>query len=136
MKVVLGGQISLGNFVLGGHYFQGDNKNCDTGIVFFLLDRSYAIYSNAQSIEGERGPYILVRWSGPVRRIYTPEAATDSPPGPTERKGKKTFNLAQKAYLNSLFEAGLRSASKSQRPFLEKAAADTGLTISQVVSPA
>ena len=61
------------------------------------------------------------------------EAATDSPPGPTERKGKKTFSLAQKAYLNSLFEAGLRSASKSQRPFLEKAAADTGLTISQVV---
>ena len=36
------------------------------------------------------------------------EAATDSPPGPTERKGKKTFSLAQKAYLNSLFEAGLR----------------------------
>ena len=35
------------------------------------------------------------------------EAATDSPPGPTERKGKKTFSLAQKAYLNSLFEAGL-----------------------------
>ena len=50
--------------------------------------------------------------------------ATDSPPGPTERKGKKTLSLAQKAYLNSLFEAGLRSASKSQRPFLEKAAAD------------
>ena len=43
------------------------------------------------------------------------------PPGPTERKGKKTFSLAKKAYLNSLFEAGLRSASKSQRPFLEKA---------------
>ena len=58
------------------------------------------------------------------------EEATDSPPGLTERKGKK---LAQKAYLNSLFDAGLRSASKSQRPFLEKAAADTGLTISQVV---
>ena len=31
--------------------------------------------------------------------------ATDSPPGPTERKGKKTFSLAQKANLNSLFEA-------------------------------
>ena len=72
MKVVLGGQISLGKFDRGGHYFQGDNKNCDTGIVFFLLDRSYAIYSNAQSIEGVGGPYILVRWSGPVRRIYTP----------------------------------------------------------------
>ena len=53
----------------------------------------------------------------------------------TERKGKKTFSLAQKAYLNSLFEAGLRSASKSQRPFLGKAAADTGLTISQVSKP-
>ena len=58
MKVVLGGQISLGNFVRGGHYFQGDNKNCDTGIVFFLLDWSYAIYSDAQSIEGVRGPLV------------------------------------------------------------------------------
>ena len=40
-----------------------------------------------------------------------------------ERKEKKTFSLAQRA----LFEAGMRSASKSQRPLLEKAAADTGL---------
>ena len=44
-----------------------------------------------------------------------------------ETKRKKTFSLAQRAYLNSLFEAGIRSASKSQRPPLEKAAADTGL---------
>ena len=41
--------------------------------------------------------------------------------------------VCPESLLEFLFEAGLRSASKSQRPFLEKAAADTGLTISQVV---
>ena len=55
MKVVLGGQISLGNFVLGGHYFKGDNKNCDTGIVFFLLDWSYAIYWASEASPTHRG---------------------------------------------------------------------------------
>ena len=50
----------------------------------------------------------------------------DSPPMTIERKGKKTVSLAQRAYLYSLFEASMRSASENQRPqpHLEKVAAD------------
>ena len=32
----------------------------------------YALASNAHSIDGVCSPYILVRWSSPVQRIYTP----------------------------------------------------------------
>ena len=49
----------------------------------------------------------------------------------SNKQGK--FSVAQTAHLNSMFKSGMTSASKRHRPLLEKAAADTGLTIQQVV---
>ena len=48
-------------------------------------------------------------------------------------KQGRNFSVAQTAHLNSMFKSGMTSASKCHRPPLEKAAADTGLTIQQVV---
>ncbi len=45
---------------------------------------------------------------------------------------KRTFSF-QTAHLNTLFKSGMTSAAKRHRPILEKAAADTGLTVQQVV---
>ena len=48
-------------------------------------------------------------------------------------KQGRNFSVAQTAHLKSMFKSGMTSASKRHRPLLEKAAADTGLTIQQVV---
>ena len=47
------------------------------------------------------------------------ECCWNSTPMTIERKGKKTVSLGQRAF----FEAGMRSATKSQRSHLEKVAA-------------
>ena len=45
----------------------------------------------------------------------------------------RIFSVAQTTHLNSLYKSGMISAAKRHRPLLEKAAADTGLTLQQVV---
>ena len=47
---------------------------------------------------------------------------------------EQEFNVAHTVHLNSLCKSGMTGAAKRHRPLLEKAAADTGLTLQQVVS--
>ncbi len=49
------------------------------------------------------------------------------------RKKSNPFNVAQTAHLNTLFKAGMTSASAKHRSVLQRAADDTGLTVQQVV---